>query len=281
MKWEGSDKSEIPIRTNFVQVHSTGNYSFVQGFYLLGVGLKLSGAYYMVRAAVGRDVSLVLTLQPPTFPWLSAYSEEASDHPPPPPPHTHNSPCTIYSITRSIQTLVRSSPLCAAVMGSEWLFYSALTFSGSWVPCPPFPCRPHPLCWDSNDRSAVNKNSRRDGSCGQFLLTIRSPRFKVGCLWSSSGMEAGSPEGRVQSPDSNKPSLTRSLSLSLSSPLVPRTSEVWQGRGDTFSICIPFPNFQSHIWRVIFSTEKLKFHSFESDFGVESDPLPHPPTPRR
>lgn len=26
-KWEGSDKPEIPIRTNFVQLHSTGNYS--------------------------------------------------------------------------------------------------------------------------------------------------------------------------------------------------------------------------------------------------------------
>lgn len=160
----------------------------------------------MVRAAVGRDVSLLLTLQPPTL-ALSLLREGFRSPPTTTSTHTHNSPCTIYWITRSVPTLVRSSTLYAAVMGSEWLSYSALTFSGSQMPCP-FACCPHPACWDSNDRSAVNENSRRDGSCGRFLLTLRSPRFKVGCLWSSSGTEAASPEGRVQSPASNETSLT-------------------------------------------------------------------------
>lgn len=76
----------------------------------------------MVRAAVGRDASLLLTLQLPALPWLSAYSEEASDHPH---HHTHNPPCTIC--TQSLDQLrpwfppQRSAPLLWALNGSSIL----------------------------------------------------------------------------------------------------------------------------------------------------------------
>ena len=99
-----------PFRTNFVKVQSTCNYFVFWGSYLLGVGLKFSGAYHMVRAAVGRGVCLLVPLWSPTLPWLSglvtlftpspiACTEESSA----PSLPTHVSLCTIH--TQSLDQL--------------------------------------------------------------------------------------------------------------------------------------------------------------------------------
>lgn len=154
-KWEGSDKSEIPIRTNFVQLHSTGNYS---------VFSRILPSWYRsetLRGLLYGQGSCGQGCQPlahtPTSRLALALSLLRGGFRPPPPPHTQPTLHHLHSVTRSTQTLVPSSALCTTVMGSEWLFHSAVTFSSSQVPCPLFPCHPHLLCWSHNKTGQLSR----------------------------------------------------------------------------------------------------------------------------
>ena len=137
-----------------MQLHSTGNYS---------VFLRILPSWYRsetLRGLLYGQGSCGQGCQPLAHTLTSHLALDLSllrggfRPPPPPPPHTQSTLHHPHSVTRSTQTSVSSSALCAPVMGSEWLFYSVVTFSSSRVPCPLFPCRPHLLCW-SHDKTGL------------------------------------------------------------------------------------------------------------------------------